>query len=201
MPGVGGGEGIGSCDVDPTETVSLVDDMRLAANRILPMDGRKGDWLAFHGSDMMIDPVANASGSWPSTPMTLIPGTSDDYALHYMATKIGSDNAEIWQQFGFLLNDGEAYDLSSYAGILFCGLRVASTPQSLSLRVTTYAPDMADEEQFETPGGIVPTSWGIVKIPFGDIPTAALENAKNIEFIGGNGVEYDIWIDNVALYE
>lgn len=201
--GDGDGDGDGGCDVVPTETVDLVDDMRLAGNRILPRNGRTGAWLAFHGADMEVSPDPDPTGAWPDVPMSEIPGTSGDYALHYTAAKVGADPdpAEIWQQFGFLLKDGEAYDLSSYDGILFCGQRVALSPQSLSLRLTTYAEVLADEEQYETPGGIVPADWGIVKIPFdAEWPATALENAKNLEFIGANGVEYDIWIDNVALY-
>jgi hypothetical protein len=199
--GSGGGPVVLGCDVPDGLTLDLVDDMRLASNHILASNGRKGDWLGFHGTDMETVPVAEATGAWPSTPMSERPDDTGNYALHYTSTKVGSTSSQVWQQFGFLLNDGKAYDMSEYDGIVFCAKRDATSIQSLNLRVTTYAADPADEEPFEITGQIIPSSWSLVKIPFDTAwPTSTLSNAKNIEFIGGNGIEYDIWIDDIALY-
>ena len=150
---------------------------------------------------MVVVPTPTASGTWPSTPMSEVEGDPGNYAIHYTSSVIESVAGEIWQQFGFLLNDGNAYDLSDYDGILFCGKRESSDLQSLSLRLTTYAADPEDEEIYPAEGALLPSDWGLVKLPFDSSwPITALEEAKNLEFIGDNGVEYDIWIDDVALY-
>jgi hypothetical protein len=58
-----------------------------------------------------------------------------------------------------------------------------------------------NDVEYDTEGVIIPVQWEYLKIPFGlGWPGSALTDAKTMWFIGGNGVEYDIWIDNIYLY-
>jgi hypothetical protein len=178
--------------------------MSLAANRILLLNGRKGDWISFHGTDMTTSPSPNVSGRWPSSPMSPRPEDADDYALHYTSQLIRDepDPAQIWQHFGFLLNEGQHYNLSGYDGLVFCGKRGSSGTQSVNLRVITYPNGGTVEEVLEANGKLFPEQWGLVTIPFGsDWTDEKISYATNLEFQGGAGVEYDIWIDDVALYK
>ena len=194
--------GTGPCPpYDGPETLDLVDDMPLGANTIRTSNGRKGAWLAFHGADLEMIPSPEASGLWPDSPMELLPETSSDYALHYQSTTIGAGSSQIWQQFGFLLDEGNPYDLSGYTGLMFCARRDAAVPQGLDLRITEGDLAATDDQDHDTTGGIIPVEWTYIKIPFDpEWPSSALTGAKSIWFLGGNGVEYDIWIDNIYLY-
>lgn len=179
----------------------LIDDMSLAANAILSIDGRKGDWLAFHGTSLETVPSPNSSGNWPTSPMEPVPETLADYALHYRATTVGADSAQLWQRFGFLLNEGSPYSLEGYAGVLFCARRDAALPQSLNLELTEGDPDPMNDVDYPLSGSVLPVTWGYIEIPFPASVSEALPGAKSIWFVApGNGVEYDIWIDNIYLY-
>lgn len=200
----------GSCpDYEGPETLDLVDDMRTGGNAILTRNGRKGTYLAFHGTAMSMSPEPAASGLWPTDPlpMSAVPGTGGgDYALHLQTFELAVDPANNWQQFGFLLDEGNPVDISGYTGVMFCARREATIPQFMDLRVVEGDQDPDNDIEHDTTGddGITPT-WSYVKFPFdaatwtADSPTA-LTNAKSISFLLGNGVEYDVWIDNIYLY-
>ncbi len=199
--GGSGGTVAARCEPQNNETLDMIDDMSIPNNQIITTNGRKGNWMGFHGADIEVSPAPTTDGIWPSSPMTEIPDDPGNYAIHYTTevTVSTPDPAETWHQFGFLLSEGESYDLQGYDGLMFCSVRGDSGVfNTLVLRLTTWAESPEDEEQFEATEKLVPDEWGVVKIPF---PEAwPLDNAKNLEFIGNNGEEYDIWVDNIALY-
>jgi len=189
--------------------LALIDD-QAGTNGVGWIDGKglKGTWFCYADP---LSTVAPASDAGPAPIIASLPrdGGPSPYAAHVSGT-VGASQASS-AGMGFNLNNGSAYDASTYNGFVFWGRiggDAGSTPvrfQVSSTNTKTY-PFIYGEDLSFTPdwtqfivrySDLTPPAWysGDAGTPTFSDPAALIA----CQFQLGENVTFDIWVDDVSF--
>lgn len=197
----------GKCSNDITIPVSdVIDDMEDLNLSIAQIGGRLGNWY----------PIGDGSGK-QSLEVTLIPGTrgTSKSAVHTTATdfaKWGSGVGFDFNQPGSTSTSKLPYDASNYAGVTFWARAAATTTISVVFPDKNTDPagaicTVCDHHFLKNVP--IDTQWRRYNVLFDDTMTdgggtpnpekLSTEGLIAMHFRASAGINYDLWIDDVAF--